>query len=649
MMKINKILGMGLMSCCMAAAITSCTDTWDDHYDGTVEGAKDGSLWQAITSNSELSNFASVIKATGFDKQLNSSQVFTVFAPTNDHFSAAEAEALIAQYQAEKGRVSDDDNSVLKEFVRNHVALYNYSVSPVKGNDSIVLMNGKYAVLNANDVDGNTLMTKNDLYKNGMLYVIDGKLTYFPNVFEYLRKDDDLKRMRNFFYCGDTLISEHSYPRFYYNDFDDQTSVAGGMDSLGRTVYLDSVFHQRNELFSVFGSRLNAEDSTYWMLAPTNELWDKLVKEYEPYFNYENNVQRLLKYGDRDSLQYFLPRYAIMSGAFFSRTPNKPAFAQQKGTGVLKDSLLSTTAPTDFNYRRSYWGADFNYYQYYNVWDEDGVMAVADQDVVNCSNGLVRKVSEWPISPLQTFMQYVIVEAENGNSITKVYKIASSSTDSTNVVNAVPRSVSNDNPYYGKLWNNRFIEFAPQVTTVNPWVEFGIRNVLSNVGYDIYLVTAPALAYDQNAAKQQRLPTTLRATLGYHDQTGKAVTKQLVSSVSTGDANLGYHPDSVNYIKLTSDKDYPEGFKFPVCSFGLNESVPQVTLKLETRVSSSANNVSQTRTMRIDCILLVPHGTLKLVDELPENVSVPQKYWGKSGVLMYPHGEQKYRWFYMPR
>ena len=35
---------------------------------------------------------------------------------------------------------------------------------------------------------------------------------------------------------------------------------------------------------------------------------------------------------------------------------------------------------------------------------------------------------------------------------------------------------------------------------------FSIPNVLSNMGYDIYLVTAPILANDSNATAIQRLP-----------------------------------------------------------------------------------------------------------------------------------------------
>lgn len=66
-------------------ALASCTDDWDDHYHANVSA--DGNLWEAIEANPDLSNFASVVKTVGYDRALASSQMFTVFAPTNDNFT----------------------------------------------------------------------------------------------------------------------------------------------------------------------------------------------------------------------------------------------------------------------------------------------------------------------------------------------------------------------------------------------------------------------------------------------------------------------------------------------------------------------------------------------------------------------------------
>jgi hypothetical protein len=117
--KINKLIYGGLLCCGIAAALTACTETWDDHYESLGNsGIHEGSLWQAIKNNPDLSNFASVVEACDFAKSLDGSQVFTVFAPTNSNFSKEEANALIQDYLAQKSSgVIEDDNTVLKEFV----------------------------------------------------------------------------------------------------------------------------------------------------------------------------------------------------------------------------------------------------------------------------------------------------------------------------------------------------------------------------------------------------------------------------------------------------------------------------------------------------------------------------------------------------
>ena len=40
-------------------ALAGCSDEWDDHYNGPLNA--DGTLWEAIKANPDLSNFASVV------------------------------------------------------------------------------------------------------------------------------------------------------------------------------------------------------------------------------------------------------------------------------------------------------------------------------------------------------------------------------------------------------------------------------------------------------------------------------------------------------------------------------------------------------------------------------------------------------------
>ncbi len=621
---IKRFLRAGLVSCGIALAFTACTDTWDDHYEGTIGSVNTGSLWQAIKADASLSNFASVIEATGYDKSLASSQVFTVFAPTNDKFSANEAAALIEQYKKEKNTVNDEDNTVIKEFVQNHIALYNHSVASTS-NDSIVMMNGKYAILKNGGINNSTFAISNKLYENGILFTVGSPVDYSANIFEYLRKDADLDSVRSFLYNS----------MFYKKEFAPESSVQGGLDSLGRTVYLDSVFYQRNELYSYLG-RIASEDSTYWMVLPTNELWASLVEEYSQYFKYSKSVASLLQKGDLDSLAYTNTRIAILQGTAFSQTTNYDILSGKKKQTTVNDSIMAFPYVLNYNQRVARWGANFNYYQFFDPLSSGGIFHGAT--VKQCSNGAVLKQSNWPIDKLQTFARWKIFEVESG-TIKEIGKYENQKKEQVEKAESYSRSVQNK-AFDGRLWNNRYVEFQPSVTTTYD-VTFNIEEVLSNFGYDIYMVAAPALANDSNATAAQGLPTSIKFTLSYPDEKGNK--KSLSLRTDTCEANGAIISNKSGVFITTGTKvDYlllAENFKFPVSTYGITESEPSITLNALNYVRPT--DKTQQRIMRLDCILLVPHGTLSLVDDL-QVYGLP---YSSPGVLMLPHGENLSHYF----
>ncbi|MBP5340288.1 MAG: fasciclin domain-containing protein [Prevotella sp.] len=610
---INKYLRASLFGCAICVAVTACTDTWDDHYEGTIGGVNEGSLWQAIENDANLSNFASVIKATGYDLSLGSSQVFTVFAPTNSNFSKAEADALISQYIEEKKTVNDDDNTVVKEFVKNHIALFNHSVSSLT-NDTIKLMNGKYAFLSTGSLDNTNFTTSNMIYENGVLYTMESPIEFSANIFEQFRKDADLDSVRSFLYN----------PLFYRKKFDPSSSIEGGLDELGRTVYLDSVWRQQNVLYSYIGG-IASEDSTYWMIAPTNKVWRELLEKYEPYFNYANDIDNLLQEGDRDSLVYTNTRLAIMEGTAFSKTINEEIISRQKTKPDPFDSIMSYNVPYSYAMRSYLWGANFNYYQYFGpLLPETGVLA--EPDSVKCSNGLLLKTDNWKIDEKETFNHWIIVEAEGSSSV-EIEKFAKSINKQTNdtiwefSANAKYLSVDNDN-YKGKVWSNSLVSFEDNNT--DPIVWFNIPNVLSNMGYDIYLVSVPQEAADSTA---ENLKTRFNAYIYWKNADGTEKYQQVPkkAAVETGGKTM-------EYIQLA------ENFTFPVSTYGIEESKPSVRLRLASAVPQSMiNRGTHTKTMNFDCLLVVPHGTLQFdeIDGVPVMLAFPHgrydnkpyKYW----------------------
>ena len=537
-----------LLCCHLVAALTSCHDDWDTHYDAST--AEGGTLWQAISTNASLTNFARVLQATGYDVLLNGSQTYTVFAPTDAALSATLADSLIAEFKKQEAAgTRTNDNTVVRQFLQNHIALYRYPVSSLTS-DSIKLMNSKYALLTDKTLAGTGLNTTNELHNNGLLFTIDTQIAYFPNVFEYLGHDPELDSVYQFL---------NSYSVYEFND---AKSVPGEIID-GTTIYLDSVSDLRNALLSSLGL-INSEDSTYWMLCPTNSEWARLVQEYTPYFNYHRNVAK------RDSMTYANTRQAIVGGVFFSRTLNPDV--------AFQDSAVSTKAPSAEARKRL--DFDYPYYTYFKPFAPGGIFY--DTEDVTCSNGHVRKTSHWNVSPYDTFAQTVKVEAES-----ILYQ--------DTIINAVDplivREVTSDNQFYGQVSGNTYVEVVPDPATAQVTVTYRIPDLLSNMGYDIYGVFVPATAYDPLETNEIKKPNIIRVTLYYSDQNGRETQYRYTKSISND-------PAKVDTLLLA------DNYTFPTCSYGLGDATTKVSLRSGVTARQTATN---SLTFRIDCFIIKPH------------------------------------------
>ncbi len=229
----------------------------------------------------------------------------------------------------------------------------------------------------------------------------------------------------------------------------------------------------------------------------------------------------------------------------------------------------------------------------------------------------LREVGKW-----MTFNEFIIVEGEYNTNVKGVTREWDKTRqDSIDLATFSAHYTTNDNVFFNRVWNNGYAEVTPTVAS-NIDVTYYLEDVLSNVGYDIYLVTAPALASDSNATSAQRLPTKVRCTIS------SPGAKDFVSPQFTTTA------DKIDYLLVA------ENFTFPNCTYGVTNKDLQSLMKIETRVSSGDyNNNRMSRTMRIDCILLVPHGALQLVDAIPAAEGIPASAQGQPGLLLYPHGQ----------
>lgn len=589
------IVGVG------AALLTACTDTWDDHY--AVQTNGDGTLWEAISNNKDLSNFQAVLKATGYDVALNGSQVFTIFAPTNTELTDFRRDSLIQRYQAEKSAgVKDKKNSVITEFVQNHIALYNYSVSSQMPDTTINMMNGKAISFTKSQYAGQDYLKTNVSTANGILYTIGSIAHYVPSVYEYLSKDADLDSVWQY-------LSAYSL-----EEFQPEKSVPGEIID-GKTHYLDSVTVTKNEIIESktwLNAKLNDEDSTYWMVVPTNEAWKEQFDKNLTYFQYDKKV------AERDSFMTHFPRVNILTGAIFSATRNPKIFAADNAAAT--DSVMSTNAIGYTQRKKSYGSYDKKYYQYTDPYGEGGVFNGTTN--VTCSNGRIMKASTWNIDRKNTFLREIVMEAEAAESLDSLNIESDNNkkgnfTQPLNIVN-----VATTNPFYGKVSGDSYAVIQPAREENFQRVVFNVRNVLSNVPYDVYVVIAPATAGDTLATETQKLPTLFRTVLQCHNAEGIAYyygpdsQGNATASVYTGnDEKKGpaavATKSTIAVDKLTNDPTKVDSvfvgtYTFPTSSYGTSEA--QVKMVFDSRpTSSNIKNGDYNRILRLDCIVFKPH------------------------------------------
>jgi hypothetical protein len=120
---------MALMMILILAVFTSCKDKWEEH-NALKQSVLAESLDHLIAGNSALSVFAGYLKQTGYDKVLESSKTFTVWAPDND-----------ALNNLDPGIVNDIDK--LTQFVKNHISYQEYPTNLGGISVKIKMLSGK--------------------------------------------------------------------------------------------------------------------------------------------------------------------------------------------------------------------------------------------------------------------------------------------------------------------------------------------------------------------------------------------------------------------------------------------------------------------------------------------------------------------------
>lgn len=480
-----------------ALMMSSCHDAWNEHYGTTgKQSSSSNTLWDEIASRPELNEFRSLLEQTGCRDALDSDQMFTVFAPKGSiRSTAGSTEALI------------------NEVVYNHVARFPLSASNRLGvARSVRMLNGKVGTFEANDdrytFAGKALTESNIICRNGVLHVIEGQIPFFCNVWEYMDQDTTYSCIRDYLYSFNAIR------------LDEDASVAGAVVD-GQITYVDSVVINTNEMFYRIG-QLNSEDSTYWMVLPTNRAWRDAYERVSSYYCYS------AKNPQRDSLQNHYTQQAMVSDLVFSRSMQlMPA-----------DALISTCCHTFPNPLQTllpeYVGFDHG---------------------IECSNGTVFPVDTLRHAPWLSWHSPIKVEAENQRgreyTLCELYK----------------RSLSASSPYFELVSDASYIETVPTTSSANPSIIFTIPDVLS-ASYDIKAVFLPqTLGIDKSNYGR---PNKLICNLTTVDANGKSITDK--SEVLCTD------PTAIDTVTLF------KGYTFEACNY--DEESVTTKLKIISQVTS---------------------------------------------------------------
>lgn len=546
------------------ALFTACSD-WDDHYDAgsAVEGSATSTIWENITSNSNLSQFADLLKKAGYDAVLNTSQSFTVWAPLNGTF---DYDALTT--------VGND--KLLKEFVQNHIARNNI---PASGSISerIYMLNKKvhnFEGAGSYTMSGVPVAQANVPSVNGVIHTLNGKLLFQPNIFESLEPGD--------FPIDSISAYIHA---FDIKRLDKAKSIQGPVVD-GQITYLDSVFEDYNTL--VEGLGINTEDSNYTMIVPTNEAWTRAMKNISSYYNYIDKFTYIESPARSSSLQHIeeveLPKGAaywkdslshsvLLRGLFYNNNEydNVKLNNHQTGQKLGADSLITAS--------------------YNLMYSEDAEALFTGTTRVDKSNGDIYITDDsLRMHPWTIWNPLINIETEYSSYLGSV------SGGSASPVNNV--IAGRQNPAVaGRLSNYGYLEAYAASNQQNPELNFYLRNVRSTT-YVIYGVIVPSNI--TNVYETNPKGNSFRVSVGYNNEKG---------AMPTNPARLGdfeSDPTKIDTIRFGE-------VTFPICYYGTGYSP---FLRIEGRVS--ANSDKYDRTIRIDRIFLVPKELDDYLKEHPD-------------------------------
>lgn len=526
-----------IVACSFAVSLVACTDTWNEHYQADPALNGNETLWELISSDSDLEDFATLLRATGYDEILSMNRSYTVWAPIDlsselDISTLKDAsQELLAEYR--------------KEIVENHIADYSHVAGGIrdKENDEdyerVKVLNHKsydfegtvktgYAFAN------NKLQAANKIASNGVLHKLDKCAPFESNIWERLAKEPSVSELYKFLY------------KDFVKELDLNNSVLGPIVD-GKQTYLDSVYKETCRWFNEMG-QINNEDSTYTMYALTNEAWEDMYDQMRVCYNYPavsakddgSGVKSLQQVAD-SAVREKLCEYLL-----FSNTVNKKFYQGRK------DSLISTR------------GKMF-------VGNKADSLMYGCEKSITLSNGTLNIISTVNYDPFTCWLDTIRVQGES--LVNGVYDRQ----EGAKYVKATAQSkeINRGDTLYNLVSNNRIGVFTPtdySSSTEQPSLRFYADNVLS-VPYRISIVLLPPNLVNPEDSTFIK-PNKFNARLAYQQRDGSVAYKNLGQ-------NIVSNPTKVDTIVLA------DRYEFEYCEADYKRLTgydPKTCLIIETSI-----------------------------------------------------------------
>ena len=602
----NKITMM--VAACGMLAATSCSD-FDDYNSvpSAQDPAADKTLWENIRDNNTLSDFADVLVRTGYDKVLDASHTYTVWAPINGSFNVDSLKAV-------------SDEKVEKEFLKNLIADYSHRETDMT--DTVVYMLNEKLLKFSNKgtgyvaFDGQKLVPStvnpavfNYPSTNGLLYIVSAPATFRYNGYEYL------------FELAGVADSMMAYvKRYEQNTLDESKSVKGDIKD-GVQHYDDSVMILKNTLIEeTLKAQLNNEDSLYTFFIPTNKAWSEAYENLVSYYNYIPAISwQNLTATDMDKSAK-TGKTAVIGATVGTTsttltTPPANSLLQETGAywtdSIAKNFITRTlifsetekhynsklTTGAAFTENDTLYSTNEHYRTYLPELD------AATTDVVKLSNGHARIIDNFPYGPanvIQTLNVGRIVTAEGAN-YDRYYCYKNAIDPSICVLPENQTGLS-----YVKA-------SIPEGSNYAAELDFYLPNVLSTT-YTVYAIIVPACLENYAMAEEDRKPYTLVFDINYTDASNTQISGRF-----NGEEVLTKATEIKKIEPFEVGRDKVDTLKlgkvtFPICYYG-TEAKPNIKVAHGVTSFLSSTKKKYEQELRIAGIVLVPEGVDNIDEE----------------------------------